>query len=196
MKLAEELKGYEPYNEQEERDKEMMLALLASSPLIFSRENTSAHMSASAWVTNKTHDKVLMAYHNIYDSWAWTGGHADGEEDLFAVAEREVREETGIKTLTPVSNDIFSIEVLTVDGHYKNGKYVSSHLHLNVTYLFEADETEALRIKADENSKVGWFTLDGCIEACNEPWMNQWIYKKLNEKLNEMGLVGLLTENS
>ena len=33
-----------------------------------------------------------MAYHKIYDSWAWTGGHADGENDPEAIARREAEE--------------------------------------------------------------------------------------------------------
>lgn len=41
-----------------------------------------------------------------------------------------------------------------MDGHEKRGAYVSSHLHLNVTYLLEADDREALHKKADENSGV------------------------------------------
>lgn len=53
-------------------------------------------MTASAWVVNKDRSKVLMIYHNIYNSWSWLGGHADGETDLLAVAIREVREEAGI----------------------------------------------------------------------------------------------------
>ncbi|WP_349772660.1 NUDIX hydrolase [Lacrimispora xylanisolvens] len=131
-------------------------------------------------------DRVLMAYHNIYHSWAWTGGHADGEKDLLSVAMREAREETGIKTVTPVMNQIFSLEVLTVDGHEKKGLYVPSHLHLNVTYLLKGDDREEIRNKEDENSKVGWFSLNDCLEAVNEPWMKERIYKKLIEKMENL----------
>ena len=28
-----------------------------------------------------TRTKVLMCYHNIYDSWSWLGGHADGDRE-------------------------------------------------------------------------------------------------------------------
>ena len=81
-----------------------------------------------------------MVYHNIYDSWSWLGGTWRMERrDLLAVALREVKEEAGISYVRPVSEEIFSLESLTVDGHVKKGKYVSSHLHLNVTYLLEAD---------------------------------------------------------
>lgn len=184
-KFKERLEAYIPYNEQEEKDKEMMLRYLDLGEPVLFRESTGAHMSASAWVVNRTRDKVLMAYHNIYDSWAWTGGHADGEADFLKVAIREAMEETGITRVTPVSEDIFSLEVLTVDGHEKKGAYVSSHLHLNVTYLLEGDENEVLRNKADENSGVGWFGLEECLEAVNEPWMRERIYRKLLDKMGD-----------
>ena len=183
MSLLKQLKAYAPYNEQETNDKEVMIKLLEKESDIFTRENEVAHFTASSWLVNKEHTKVLMIYHNIYHSWSWTGGHADGDTDLLAVAMREAMEETGVKTITPVSKDIFSIEILTVDGHIKRGKYVPSHLHLNVTYLLEADEAEVLHIKQDENSGVAWFTLEEALEKCSEPWMIEWIYKKLNEKL-------------
>lgn len=187
--FKEILREYVPYNEQEQKDKELILALLESSkgetnPLFY-RENASAHMSASAWVVNRSRDKVLMAYHNIYDSWSWTGGHADGETDLLSVAVREVKEETGITKVVPVTEDIFSIEVLTVDGHEKKGSYVSSHLHLNITYLLEADDQEAVHSKEDENSAVGWFGLEDCLKAVSEPWMRDRIYQKLFHKRTE-----------
>lgn len=188
MSLLEQLQSYQPYNEQEANDKAVMLCLLEdeSQPDLFTRENTVVHFTASAWMVNREHTKVLMIYHNIYNSWSWTGGHADGEHDLLAVAMKEAKEETGVQTITPVSEDIFSIEILTVDGHVKRGKYVPSHLHLNVTYLLEADEAEMLRVKPDENSGVAWFALEEALEKCTEPWMLTWIYSKLNEKLKHV----------
>ena len=96
-----------------------------------------------------------MAYHNLYDSWSWLGGHADGDRDLLAVSMREVREESGLTAVRPVSPHIYSLEILTVDGHEKRGAYVSSHLHLNVTYLLEADPAAPVRRKPDENSRCG-----------------------------------------
>ena len=182
MTLQEQLTRYVPFNEQEARDKEVILWHL-SQPNIFDRANTLAHITASAWVVNPQRTKALMAYHNIYDSWAWLGGHADGETDLLKVALKEVREESGVQSARPVKTDIFSVEVLTVDGHIKRGAYVSSHLHLNVTYLIEADEKEALAVKPDENSGVRWFTLEEAVAASSEPWYRQHIYNKLNAKL-------------
>ena len=183
MELQEQLRRYFPCNEQEERDRALLLDALENAPNIFTRENRFLHFTASAWVTNARFDRVLMAYHRIYDSWAWLGGHADGERDLLAVALREVREESGVTNVRPAAEDIFSLEVLTVDGHEKRGVYVSSHLHLNVTYLLIADESEKLTVRPEENSGVAWFTPDGAVEASSEPWFRERIYRKLNTKL-------------
>ena len=66
MCLLEQLERYEPYNEQEARDRALLLRALREEADVFTRENDRMHMTASAWVTNEAHDGVLMAYHNIY----------------------------------------------------------------------------------------------------------------------------------
>ena len=139
MDLIQGLSAFCPWNEQEAQDRLELLRRLQSGESLYGRENTSAHLTASAWVVSPDRTRVLMAYHNLYDSWAWLGGHADGQRDLLAVALREVQEESGLTEVRPVSRQIYSLEILTVDGHEKRGHYVSSHLHLNVTYLLEAD---------------------------------------------------------
>ncbi len=181
--LIRQISEYTPCNAQEAADRDTILRLLRTQEDIFLRENPVAHMTASAWVTSPDRTKVLMAYHNLYHSWAWLGGHADGCEDLLSVALKEVREESGILDVRPVSERIFSLEVLTVDGHEKKGSYVASHLHLNVTYLLEADDRQEVRVKEDENSAVGWFSPEEAVEASTEPWFQERIYRKLNEKL-------------
>ena len=183
MKIVEEIIKYRPCNEQEQRDKAVILAFLENNEDAFLRSNLLAHMTASSWIVNPERTKTLMVYHNIYDSWSWTGGHADGETDLLSVALREAREETGIAHVRPVSPEIFSLEVLTVDGHEKRGAYVPSHLHMNVTYLLEAEESDTLHICKEENSGVAWFTLEEALKASTEPWFVERIYKKLNGKL-------------
>ncbi len=181
--IIQQIKDFHPYNEQEARDKEVLLGLLQGTEDIYTRENMTGHLTASAWVVNERRDKALMAYHNIYHSWSWLGGHADGDRDLLSVALREVREESGVVHVRPVSENIFSLEILTVDGHEKKGRYVPSHLHLNVTYLLEAGENDVLSMKEDENSGVAWFGLDEAVNASTEPWFRERIYRKLNEKI-------------
>jgi len=179
MDYLDAIINYQPKNEQEERDKAFFLRYIRTKPDCLYRSNDLAHFTASAWIVNADRSKVLMVWHNIYRSWSWTGGHADGDADLAAVALREVREETGIHSARLVSPHPISLETLTVDGHIKRGEYLHSHLHLNVTYLIEADDTDMLQVKPDENSDVRWFTPEGALSASTEPWMVEHVYKKL-----------------
>ena len=183
MGIYEQIKKYRPWNEQERQDQAVMLAFLEKNPDAFYRTNLLAHMTASAWVVNPARTRTLLVYHRLFDSWSWAGGHADGEEDLLAVALREVREETGLQRLRPVTEDIYSLEVLTVDGHEKHGTYVHSHLHLNLPHLLEAEEHQPLHVCEAENSGVAWFSLTDALSASTEPWFVERIYNKLNEKL-------------
>ena len=183
MELEKALEKFRPWNEQEARDQEEILARLARGEALYTRENTAAHVTASGWVVSPDRKQVLMAYHNLYDSWAWLGGHADGERDLLKTAMREVMEESGLTEVKPVSEEIYSVEILTVNGHEKHGSYVSSHLHLNVTYLLEADPALPVHNKPDENSRAAWFSLEEAVKRSSEPWIRERIYKKLNEKL-------------
>ena len=120
-----------------------------------------------------------MVYHKIYDSWSWIGGHADGEGNLCEVAMRELKEETGVTSAKLISEEIFSLETLAVEGHVKKGIWVPSHLHFNLTFLAEADEREALRIAEEQNSDVKWFIFE---KASNEPWFVKHIYQKLIDR--------------
>ena len=185
-KLIQQIADYSPVNEQEETDRLTLLKLLQSGEDISIRESLLAHLTASAWVVNPERTKVLMAYHKLYDSWAWLGGHADGNFCLSSVAEKEAREESGIRNLRLVCDNPISLEVLTVAGHEKKGKYVPCHLHLNVTYLFEAAEDQVLSCKPDENSGVAWIPMDSLAQKCSEPWFVERIYSKLVKKAKEL----------
>lgn len=241
MALYQDIASYHPFNEQEAADRHLMLRALKTNRFCFDRKS-QAHFTCSAWVVNPEKTQTIMVFHNIYNSWSWIGGHADGCSDLAAVALRELREETGVEharivspwecvdrpsrrpnadkkakaSTNEISNEmvsangisnemasakeipnevvnasapsptspLFSLEVLTVDGHEKNNRYISSHLHLNVTYLVEVDPSEALRVKPDENSGVKWVSLDQVLNMSDEPWIRERIYAKLLAKLN------------
>ncbi len=190
MSLIQEIKNYKPFNEQEECDGEEMLSYMENNADYLERENRIAHFTSSIWTINRARTKTLMVYHNIYNSWSWVGGHANGVEDLCSVALRELREETGVANAHLLSPDIFSLEILTVDGHIRKGIYVPSHLHMNVTYLAEADENEKLIVNEAENQAVKWWSFEEALKVSAEPWFVERIYKKLIEKLAASNLVG------
>ena len=183
MYFIDDIKAFVPDCPQEENDRRLMLEAACSSPeRILTRAHELYHMTASSMIVNPARTHVLMAYHNIYNSWAWTGGHADGESDLMSVALKEAREETGIRTLTPIRNAPVSLEILHVQPHIKRGKYVSAHLHMNLTYALLGDDTEALSSKPDENARVGWLPIASLNEAVREKDMLPY-YKKILSRM-------------
>ncbi len=180
--LRDKIMAYAPTDAREARDRELLLLALDTLQTPLTRDNPFAHFTASSWIVNPARDRALMAWHNIYRTWSWTGGHADGESDLLAVALREAREETGLEAVAPVTGEIYSVEVLPVNSHFKRGQFVSAHLHLNVTYLLETDDAQPLRPKPDENSAVAWLPLQEAADNKEEPFMAE-VYRKLNQKL-------------
>ncbi len=176
---ADDIRAYRPQDEQEETDKRIILEYVDRYPdTVLTRRNEYAHITSSGFVVNADASKVLMAHHNIYRVWAWTGGHADGDGDLLSVALREAREETGVTHVRPLSPAIASLDILPVWGHVKRGKYVAAHQHLNVSYLLTAGEDDALTVREGENTGVAWLPADRLTELTNE-WQMDYVYLKL-----------------
>lgn len=186
MNLREQIENYIPSDEQEEKDKEQFLEFINNFDDVLTRENIFGHFSSSAFVVNKERTKMLVVYHIINDGWIYPGGHADGENDLLSVAVREVNEETGLKTKV-LDNSIFGIQSVPVKGHIKRGKYVSAHLHFDVIFLMEADDTIPLIYKEDESKGVKWISFE---EAKDETMCDfiRPIHQKLIKKLKTKNL--------
>lgn len=156
-----EITAFIPAGPQEAADQIAILWYMKHfGDTVLLRDNLIAHITSSGFLMNPALDKALMIHHNIRDTWAWTGGHADGDGDLLSVAIREAMEETGAVSITPLSPQIASIDILQVYGHQKNGHYVNAHLHLSVAYILLCGEQERLRIKPDENTGVRWFPVE------------------------------------
>lgn len=179
------LKKYIPYNEQEKEDIDLIIKAEEIFGDILTRDNKFCHLTSSAFVINKQHNKVLCSYHNIYNSWTWVGGHADGDDDMLYVAQKETREETSLQNFKVIGDKPISVEILPVKSHVRKGKYVSAHQHFNVTYLFEADENDDIKKLEDENSNVGWLTFEDLIDKSDEPYMIS-VYQKIIEKIKKL----------
>ena len=169
---AQVIESFVPGDGREAAEQRIMLNLLArEGDALLTRDSAHAHLTASSIIVNRDRTKTLMAYHKIYDSWAWTGGHSDGETDFLAVARREAQEETGIEGLRLLGTGAASLEILPVWAHVRRGVHVGSHLHLTLSYLFEADDALPLRPAEAENSAVAWLPVDALERHVSEPDM-------------------------
>lgn len=184
-KIKQQIENFKPTSEQEEKDKEYFLKFIDSFDDVLTRENIFGHFTSSAFVLNKDRTKILLVSRNIDDGFIFPGGHIDGEKDSLAVAMREVEEETGVKA-KPVFNEIFTIWTGPVKSHIKRGKFVPAHIHLDLVYLVEADDTKELRIKPDENKSVIWANFNDIGKKIG--LINSFVpvYENFREKLKVM----------
>ena len=176
---------YVPQCEQEEVDKAAIINFINENQNSLLRTNLIAHITSSAIIVNKKMDKVLFAHHNIYNSWAWVGGHNDGNPNLLEVAIKEAKEETGVINITPYNDEIISVDVILVENHIKKGRYVGDHLHLNATFLLIASEEDKLIIKKDENSGVRWFYINEVMNYVNEERIKK-VYNKIFTRIKSI----------
>lgn len=177
------VENYTPINKQEEIDQKAMLAFIDKNNDALLRTNLTGHFTSSAIVVNVEMSKVLFIHHNIYNSWGWVGGHNDGDADFLGVALKEAKEETGVKSIIPHNNKVIGLDTIYVLNHFKNGELIPDHIHMNLTFLLIADESEEIIIKYDENSGVKWFHIEDAIIAIDEPRMVP-IYTKLFRYIN------------
>ncbi len=182
MNYIEAIENFKPTNEQEENDKKLILEFIKNNDNVLYRENEYAHMTSSGLIFNDELDKILMVHHNIYNTWSWTGGHADGESDLLKVAVKEAKEETGVADINVLDEDIITLDILPVVPHVKRGKFVSGHIHFCISYALLADENSSTRAKLDENSGVKWIKIDELEKYSNEPYLIG-VYRKIHKKV-------------
>lgn len=184
MNLIEIIKKHNPVDEEEDAYQKSFIQFLDKFPENDwgIRENLIGHLTSSAWVVNKDRSKVLFAFHNIYQSWAWLGGHADGDIDLLYVAQKETKEEAGIQRIKPLLEKPIDLSVQTVLPHIRRSQFVPSHLHFNAVYLIEADEDEILKHQPEENTAVAWIKKEELIEMVSEDFIKP-TYLRIMKKI-------------
>jgi 8-oxo-dGTP pyrophosphatase MutT (NUDIX family) len=137
---------------------------LAASPGAFSREHTEpGHFTASAFVMCPERRRVLLVHHAKLGRWLQPGGHVEAADpSLLWAAEREVREETGLASLFPLSDAVFDVDIHEIPAKPQEG----AHQHFDVRYAFAARSTEL--VGSDEVRGVRWVELARVPELSDE----------------------------
>ena len=118
-------------------------------------ENEVGHITGSAWILNKTKDKVLLTHHRKLNKWLQLGGHSDGNANVLETALREAWEESGIDSIIPLSEEIFDIDIHQIKA--KGDR--PTHLHYDVRFLLQSLETDEFAI-SEESHDLKWVSID------------------------------------
>lgn len=120
----------------------------------YSRNHLPGHVTGSAWIIDHSRSYVLLTHHAKLNRWLQPGGHADGNEDIFDVALKEAREETGLQILKLLQKDVFDIDIHQIPE--RNG--FPAHHHYDIRILLEADPSDSITI-SEESHDVRWISV-------------------------------------
>jgi len=124
---------------------------LLAHPRAYFRDHLPGHITASSWIVDEKRKHVLLVYHAKLNRWLQPGGHADGDENIIAVARKEVAEETGLTHLNLAARGIFDLDVHTIPARQD----FPEHLHYDVRFCFQASMSEPLTIN-EESHDLRW----------------------------------------
>jgi 8-oxo-dGTP pyrophosphatase MutT (NUDIX family) len=163
--LRDALLRHAPADEREERHGKAILRLVETEPACFSRQTFApGHVTGSAFVVCRSTGKVLLHHHRRLNAWLQLGVHDDGEHDPRATALREAAEESGLKDLRFLSDEILDVDVHDIPA----GKGEPPHLHHDVRYALVTEHPEEIQRDAGESLDLRWFKLEDAAEKMNE----------------------------
>ena len=119
-----------------------------------------------------------MTHHRKLRMWLQLGGHADGEKNLFKVALKEAKEESGIQSLISLDKEIFDIDIHKIPPS-KDG---ISHTHYDVRFLLQADPISSKITVSDESFDVAWIPTQKVLTLNSEPSIERMLQKTLRLK--------------
>ena len=181
--LQQLLEAYLPTAPQEETYKKAMLAFL-QHPDCFKRSHLAGHFTASAWVLSTTQDRALLLLHAKLHEWMQPGGHCDGDPDVLQVAIKETQEESGLKDIIPVSDQIFDIDIHTIPAHGD----VPAHQHYDIRFLLQVAPKGSDKLVGNHESKaLRWFPPQPEVLPTQSPsvmrMFNKWCERLKKEKI-------------
>jgi 8-oxo-dGTP pyrophosphatase MutT (NUDIX family) len=160
--LIKLLSDYNSVYQEEIIYRRQMLGLLElEKDHAFERSCSLGHFTASCWLVDSKQDHYLLLHHKKLNRWLQPGGHCDGDADVLQVAIKEAQEETGIKNITPISTDVFDLDIHYIPSRGEE----NTHLHFDVRFLLMA-ETSEISFNHEAND-MKWFAKKTSIENDN-----------------------------
>lgn len=172
--LLQLLDNYRPYNETERKFHQEIIDFVKANPSCFERSLLVGHVTASAWILDKTRTFTLLTHHKKLNQWFQTGGHCDGDSDVLRVALKEAQEETGLKNISVISPEIFDIDIHIIPER----KGIPVHLHYDVRFLLEADMNENVTVSS-ESTALKWIPLSQVSEYNDSDSIMRMVEKSL-----------------
>jgi 8-oxo-dGTP pyrophosphatase MutT (NUDIX family) len=162
--ILSELAHYVAIDIQDDERKSRFVDFVQSEPICCSRELKKGHLTGSAWVVNQAKTHVLLLHHRKLGKWLQPGGHADGDFNLRRVAEREVREETGVTALCSYCEDIFDLDIHEIPERGDE----PAHLHYDIRFAFITAAGEEQLTSNHESNGVRWVEISRLEEFTKE----------------------------
>lgn len=153
--LLKKLHSYHPTDLHEIKMKQRIVDFVEANPDCFKRSLLIGHITASALIVNKTRTHTLMTHHHKLEKWLQLGGHSDGDPNPLNVALREAEEESGLKEIFPVSENIFDVDVHPIPAR----KTEPEHFHYDIRFLFDANDSHGLTMTT-ESKDLAWIALN------------------------------------
>jgi 8-oxo-dGTP pyrophosphatase MutT (NUDIX family) len=127
------LQAYVAADDREEADRCAMLRFAGEFARPLSREEPSAHFTASAFVIDATSERACLVTHAKLGRLLQPGGHVEETDDsLEDAALREAREETALElAFHPTAPRPFDLDIHEIPE--RPGE--PAHFHLDVRYL-------------------------------------------------------------
>lgn len=170
--IVELLTNYAPTDGDEIGMRSRMLEFVLNNAHCFDRSCEPGHITGSAWVVNPARSHVLLTHHRKLKRWFQPGGHSDGDHDTRHVAWREAREETGLPDVRMVTSSVFDLDIHSIPAR----KHEPEHLHYDVRFLFEADDTVPL-VVSEESNALAWVSIEEVQALNNERSMLRMVEK-------------------
>jgi 8-oxo-dGTP pyrophosphatase MutT (NUDIX family) len=180
--ILDQLDRYQAESPDDQAHKNSIVHFIKNHPNCFDRELPYGHVTGSAWVINQTRDKVLLTLHAKVATWMQMGGHSDGHPITNDVALREAHEESGLKNITPLSSEIFDLDIHHYPAFQTKRGFEHEHLHFDLRYIFEADENEPLTPQEGESNGLRWVPLAEAHQLNAQEKFLRMIRKTLNQK--------------